>query len=394
MSSMGLSDFQLPFIGEWTVTQAHNGEYTHKDDWRHALDFAIVDDQDKQYKNQGNHVNDYYCYNKTILCPADGVIVNILDGVPDNEIGEVNLDQNWGNSLVIHHQNGLYSQLSHFREASFKVEKGDIVKKGDILGTCGNSGRSPIPHIHFQFQTTPYIGSATLEIALPHYIERMEEQVLLKSYSQPLKSAKLLRGEPHPLLRQTLDFQLGQKFSFEVTSGDNFRMIYSQKNWHFEVKSDTLTNTYLYCNHTNSRAYFSVEANVLQFHNYLGSRRSLLYCLYLSCYKVYLGFYPKLNIKAVVPPNLVYGAGKLFIQDFIAPFYIYLQSEYQLDYLNKMDGITSEKIELVSKLICGHPDMKEHLLSEIIVESGASLRIKIHRKGKTLEMRCGNMQAY
>jgi urea transporter len=394
MSSMGLPDFQLPFIGEWTVTQAHDGEYTHKDEWRHAWDFAIVDDQDKQFKKQGNLVDDYYCYNKMILCPADGEIVNILDGVQDNEIGKVNLDQNWGNSLVIHHHSDIYSQLSHFREASFTVKKGDLVKKGDVLGTCGNSGRSPFPHIHFQFQTTPYIGSATLELALPHYMERIENQVSLKSYAKPAKSAKLLRGEAHPLLVQSLGFQSGQKFSFELVSGGDNSLVYEQNNWDFEVKSDTLANTYLYCSSTNSRAYFSLEANVLQFHNYLGNRRSLLYYLYLSCYKVYLGFYPNLNVKAELPPNLIYGAGKLFIQDFIAPFYIYLKSEYQLNYLSKIDGITSEKIELESKVICTYPNMEEHLKSEICVESGASLRIKIHRKGKTLEIRCGNMQAY
>ncbi|RXQ88148.1 peptidase M23 [Ancylomarina salipaludis] len=394
MSSMGFSGFQLPFMGEWTVTQAHDGEYTHKDEWRHAWDFAIVDDEGKQFKKHGNVVEDYYCYNKLILSPADGEVVNILDGVPDNEIGKVNLDQNWGNSLVIHHHGGFYSQLSHFKEDSFTVKKGDFVKKGDVLGTCGNSGRSPFPHIHFQFQTTPYIGSATFEVALPHYMERINNQVVLKSYSQPIKSAKLLRGDAHPLLVQTLGFQLGQKFSFEVISGHNDKMILSQKDWHFEVKSDVLSNTYLYCGLTNSRAYFSIEANVLQFHNYLGNRRSLLYYLYLSCYKIYLGYYPNLNVRAEFPPNLIYGAGKLFIQDFIAPFHIYLKSEYQLNYLDKIDRITSEKIELKSKVICSYPNEKVYLKNEIIVESGALLRIKIYTKGKTLEIRCGNMQAY
>jgi urea transporter len=33
----------LPFFGEWTINQAHNGEHTHKGDWRHAFDFVITD---------------------------------------------------------------------------------------------------------------------------------------------------------------------------------------------------------------------------------------------------------------------------------------------------------------------------------------------------------------
>jgi hypothetical protein len=34
----------LPFWGEWTVTQAHDGDITHKKEWRHAWDFEIADD--------------------------------------------------------------------------------------------------------------------------------------------------------------------------------------------------------------------------------------------------------------------------------------------------------------------------------------------------------------
>ncbi|MDM8160927.1 urea transporter [Labilibaculum sp. K2S] len=394
LSANVVADFQLPFIGEWSVTQAHDGEYTHKNEWRHAWDFSMLNDQDEQYKNDGDFVEDYYCYNRTILCPADGEIVNILDGIPDNKIGQVNLDQNWGNSLVIRHNHSLFSQLSHFKEGSFKVKKGDLVKKGEVLGLCGNSGRSPYPHLHFQFQATPYIGSATLDVTLPHYIERLDKDVILKSYAKPPTNTKLLRGEIHPLLSQTLGFQAGQKFTLTVESGLDSKLVILEKDWDFEVKSDAIGNTYIQCLQTNSKAFFSVEANVLQFHNYLGNKRSLLYYLYLSCYKVYLGYYQDLNVIAEIPPNQVFRARKLFLQDFIAPFYIYLQSNYQLKYQNKKEGINSEKIELSSKIECGYLNKREHLTSEIKIESGASLQIKIIRNGKLIEIKCGNMQAY
>ncbi|MUP40011.1 urea transporter [Labilibaculum euxinus] len=394
LSANVFTDFQLPFIGEWSVSQAHEGEYTHKNEWRHAWDFVILNDEDEQYKNDGDFVEDYYCYNKTILCPADGEIVNILDGIPDNKIGQVNLNQNWGNSLVIRHNHSLFSQLSHFKENSFKVKKGDLVKKGEVLGLCGNSGRSPYPHLHFQFQATPYIGSATLDVTLSHYIERLDKNVILKSYTKPTTNTKLLRGEIHPLLSQALGFQTGQKFTLTVESGLDSKLIILEKNWDFKVKSDAIGNTYIQCLQTNSKAFFSVEANVLQFHNYLGNKRSLLYYLYLSCYKVYLGYYQDLNVTAEIPPNQVFRARKLFLQDFIAPFYIYLQSNYQLKYQNKKEGINSEKIELSSKIECGYSTKREHLTSEIKVEDGASLQIKIIRNGKLIEIKCGNMQAY
>lgn len=394
LSSNVFPDFQLPFIGEWSVTQAHDGEITHKNEWRHAWDFAIRNDQDEQYKNDGDFVEDYYCYNKTILCPADGEIVNILDGIPDNKIGQVNLEQNWGNSLVIRHDYSFYSQLSHFKDGSFKVKKGDMVKKGEVLGICGNSGRSPYPHLHFQFQATPYIGSATLDVTLPHYIERLGKDVILKSYTQPTINTKLLRGEIHPLLSQALGFQAGQKFTLTVEFGLDSKLVILEKDWDFEVRSDAIGTTYIQCLRTNSKAFFSVEANVLQFHNYLGNKRSILYYLYLSCYKVYLGYYQDLNVKAEIPPNQIFNSSKLFLQDFIAPFYIYLKSDYQLKYQSKKEGINSDKIELTSKIACGYSNKREHLSSEIKIERGASLQIKIIRNNKIIEIKCGNMQAY
>ena len=34
------------------------------------------------------------------------------------------------------------------------MKQGDVVKQGDVIGACGNSGASPAPHIHMQMQNT------------------------------------------------------------------------------------------------------------------------------------------------------------------------------------------------------------------------------------------------
>jgi len=39
----------LPFNGEWTVSQAFDGEFTHKEDWIYAFDFVIIDESNKTY---------------------------------------------------------------------------------------------------------------------------------------------------------------------------------------------------------------------------------------------------------------------------------------------------------------------------------------------------------
>ncbi|MEZ5083641.1 MAG: hypothetical protein R2750_09345 [Bacteroidales bacterium] len=62
----------LPFWGEWTVTQAHHGEYTHKEGWAHAWDFEIIDDNGNTFKETGHQRDDYYCFGKPVIAPADG----------------------------------------------------------------------------------------------------------------------------------------------------------------------------------------------------------------------------------------------------------------------------------------------------------------------------------
>ena len=80
----------------------------------------------------------------------------------DNTRGEATTERNWGTYVIINHGCSEYSELSHFRQESITVYPGQIVQRGDIIGSCGNSGRSPVPHIHFQLQNTPKLGSDTI----------------------------------------------------------------------------------------------------------------------------------------------------------------------------------------------------------------------------------------
>lgn len=52
-----------------------------------------------------------------------------------------------GKTILINHGYGLFSSYSHLNE--IKVKEGEKIKKGDIVGTVGNTGRSTGPHLHF-----------------------------------------------------------------------------------------------------------------------------------------------------------------------------------------------------------------------------------------------------
>lgn len=54
---------------------------------------------------------------------------------------------NDGNTLVIDHGLGIYSLYLHLNE--FKVSLGDMVKRGDVVATVGNTGYSLGSHLHF-----------------------------------------------------------------------------------------------------------------------------------------------------------------------------------------------------------------------------------------------------
>ncbi|NLK63358.1 MAG: M23 family metallopeptidase [Fusobacteria bacterium] len=54
-----------------------------------------------------------------------------------------------GNTVIIDHGMNLFSSYSHLDTVNIKV--GDIMKKGDIIGTVGDTGFSTAPHLHFTF---------------------------------------------------------------------------------------------------------------------------------------------------------------------------------------------------------------------------------------------------
>jgi len=88
-----------------------------------------------------------------------GVVVTAVDGNPDNQLGVQNTYDQHGNFVVIDHRNGEFSMsvTSHRQRAG---ARGGRRAEGQQLGSCGNTGRSTAPHLHWQMMDGPVADRA------------------------------------------------------------------------------------------------------------------------------------------------------------------------------------------------------------------------------------------
>lgn len=329
-SRQRLKDFKyfnlsLPFMGAWTVSQGYEGSITHKGDWQHALDFVLKDFDDKTYQLPGVKAEDYYCFNKPVLAVADGQIEEVIGHIDDNAIGQVNLQQNWGNTIVIKHAENLYSKVSHLKKNSIKVKVGDYVKQGDIIALCGNSGRSPEPHLHFQVQCTPYIGAKTYPYPFAYFT--VQGQTELKTFEVPQEGNIIERPEINPYLKNAFHFQPGYVAAVTGDNGDT-------ETW--EVFTDDFNSTYFFCHENQALVYFVSNANVFYFTRFYGERNSLLFRFYQLAYKINYSQQPVADHFAVDAESL---NPALWLQDFLAPFYRFIQNTYSNSIETRPDGL-------------------------------------------------------
>ncbi len=336
----------LPFWGEWFVSQGYDGKFTHKGEWGSAVDFVIVNENNHTHGISSNSCEDFYCYNKPVIAPADGIIEEITDFVDDNEPGKVNSNQNWGNTLVIKHLNNLYSQLSHLKSGTFRVKKGDFVRQGEVVAFCGNSGRSPEPHLHFQVQSTPLPGAKTVSFPFAYYLLKLEQGWNFCAFRIPLEGEVISNLEPNSLLKASFDFQPGMIIKFKIDTGGGL-----DKTVTWEVFTDTYNNKYIFCNETQSAAYFINDGTMFYFTSFYGDQKSLLYSFYLTAFKVLLSYYSTIKINDLFPLHIIRkNRLSLFLHDFVSPFYQFIKAKYSIKPVWADSPVNPAHIKLASKV--------------------------------------------
>lgn len=164
---------RLPFDGPRIITQGFDGRLTHRGGWRHALDFEART-EGKAWTGNGDALADFATFETPALAPCDGTVLRVVNQVADNEPGGNNPETNWGNFVLLQTDAGTVVMLAHLQQQSIKVAEGRRVLRGEVLGSCGNSGRSPIPHLHLHVQEGATLGAPTRPFCIGHYLSRVD----------------------------------------------------------------------------------------------------------------------------------------------------------------------------------------------------------------------------
>lgn len=375
-----LAKLILPFFGEWKVSQGYNGSITHLGEWSKALDFVITNTANKTYKDPGSNCVDYYCYNKPVIAPFDGYIYDIINHIEDNPINTVDTKHNWGNTIILNHQNGLFTQLSHLKKDSLKVSIGDYVTKGTILASCGNSGRSPEPHVHFQVQLSPKIGEVTYAYPISYYLLHKNNKHVLKTFEIPKENDVISNVEVNKLLKNNYDFQPGK--TLRLTNKNNNKDFIE-----WVIKTDAWNRTYIHCNKTNATIWFENDGISFYCYDFEGDKKSLLYKFYLANYKILLANYTDLNVEDNLPANSLAFNWLIKMQDFIIPFYQFISANYVSSIIYS-DNLNTDKIIIESKIESKLFNKKMHKMVFTMLHKEKTMQFTFNEISKTKTYIC------
>ncbi|MEE9406573.1 MAG: peptidoglycan DD-metalloendopeptidase family protein [Polaribacter sp.] len=191
-SERNITELKLPFKNEWTVVWGGDTKelnyHIESEAQKNAFDIIIKDKKGKSYKTDGKANDDYYAFGKELIAPCDGEIVLVVNGIKDNKPGELNPVYIPGNTVIIKTENNEYLFFAHFKQNSIKVKQGQIIKQGELLGLCGNSGNSSEPHLHFHIQNVENMNVAT---GVKCYFKEIYVNGELKKDYSPIQNEKI-----------------------------------------------------------------------------------------------------------------------------------------------------------------------------------------------------------
>lgn len=130
---------------------------------RFAIDYIQLSAEGTIFAGDRSKPEDYPYFGTDIHAVADGPVVAVLDGLPEQVAGQsptgLPLDQYGGNHVVQEISDGrggsYYAFYAHLKTGSVKVKPGDHLTSGQVIANLGNTGNTDAPHLHFHVMSTP-----------------------------------------------------------------------------------------------------------------------------------------------------------------------------------------------------------------------------------------------
>jgi urea transporter len=315
-----------PFEDTWNVQQSFDGEWTHQGHWRHALDFVKVGESGKTFQRMGIEVEDYYAFNQPVCSPVEGYVVDCRFTFPDNRIGQVDNQNNWGNYVLIRSLGGVYVLLAHLKANSGEVKVGDYLILGQRIAKCGNSGYSQEPHLHLQVQLSSQIGYYTTAFHLLNY--RVNESLYF--YGVPEKGESVTPIQLNKALEQKLTFRIGEVQTFELNDG------HQKKRIELVHQLDSTLGRY-YWTDGESRVYYGREGASFYFYGLSGQRSSPLWDLYASAPRIPMTYGSNVSFDEPLPLQVSYSKIKewvVLMRGFLTQSPIHNKGRYEMNTLS------------------------------------------------------------
>ncbi|BDC47904.1 peptidase M23 [Bryobacterales bacterium F-183] len=145
-----------PRSHHWRSLLAVNGRVTVPQ--RFAIDFIGLDDRAKAVPGEPEKSKntDWTGYGTDVLAATGGIVRSRNDGVADNvpmaplvRVTELTMPSLYGNHVVLETANRQFLHYAHLQASSVRVQVGQRVRQGDVIGRVGNSGNTNAAHLHF-----------------------------------------------------------------------------------------------------------------------------------------------------------------------------------------------------------------------------------------------------
>jgi hypothetical protein len=135
---------------------------------RFAIDFVQLGTNGALAQGDPTANESYGYFGDEIHAAADGSVVRIQDGLPEQTPGSLpagaTVQTAGGNYVVIDIGHGRFAFYAHMQPGSLKVKVGDRVKTGQVIGLLGNTGNTDGAHLHFHIMDS---ASPLLSDGLP-----------------------------------------------------------------------------------------------------------------------------------------------------------------------------------------------------------------------------------